>query len=163
MLQDKFLTPQLDLVSSDPGKFVAWLVLGSSLLTCLLGHTASLALLAVISLVWICSANISLESAGDDQDQEDEWLLDRFLCFLHQLDNGESPFSHQSSAVSLPDTFEMDSSSLAECEECETARRETVCSAVSLQRADSSSHCSSDLEPEDLEDFEFITAEDLEN
>ena len=95
MLQDKFLTPQLDLVTSDPGKLVAWLVLGSSLLTFLLGHTASLALLAVISLVWICSANISLESAGDDQDQEDEWLLDRFLCFLHQLDNGESSSSHQ--------------------------------------------------------------------
>ena len=46
--QDKFLGPQLETVSTDPGKFLAWLVLVSSLVTFILGHIIYLAFFLLI-------------------------------------------------------------------------------------------------------------------
>ena len=89
--QDKFLTSQLDIVSSDPGKALAWLVLVSTVITFLLGHIVYLALFGLLYVTWMYGDNLSLKSRdrGDDlQEEEEEWLLDRFICFLQQLDNG---------------------------------------------------------------------------
>ena len=89
--QDKFLTSQLDIVSSDPGKALAWLVLVSTVITFLLGHIVYLALFSLLYVTWMYGDKLSLKSSdrGDDlQEEEEEWLLDRFICFLQQLDNG---------------------------------------------------------------------------
>ena len=89
--QDKFLTSQLDIVTSDPGKALAWLVLVSSVITFLLGHLVYLALFGLLYITWLYGDNLSLKSRdrdGDQEEEEEEWLLDRFFCFLQQLDNG---------------------------------------------------------------------------
>merc|ERR1711950_75364 len=127
---DKFLTSQLDIVTSDPGKALAWLVLVSTVVTFLLGHLVYLALFGLLYITWLYGDNLSLNSRDRDVEEEDEeeWLLDRFFCFLQQLDN---------------ETFDIDLSSLGEdisrAVECETADlSETATSAVVLQPADSS-------------------------
>merc|ERR1712019_236332 len=122
---DKFLTSQLDIVTSDPGKALAWLVLVSTVITFLLGHLVYLALFGLLYITWLYGDNLSLKSRnrdGDQEDEEEEWLLDRFFCFLQQLDN---------------DTFDIDLSSLGEdisrAVECETpGQRGTASSAVSV-------------------------------
>ena len=88
--QDKFLTSQLDIVTSDPGKALAWLVLVSTVITFLLGHLVYLALFGLLYITWLYGDNLSLNSRDRDVEEEDEeeWLLDRFFCFLQQLDNG---------------------------------------------------------------------------
>ena len=89
--QDKFLTSQLDIVSSDPGKALAWLVLLSSLVTFLLGHLVYLALFGLLYVTWLYGDHRSLKSRDreeEEEEEEEEWLLDRFFCFLQQLDNG---------------------------------------------------------------------------
>merc|ERR1711981_818561 len=149
---DKFLTSQLDIVTSDPGKALAWLVLVSTVITFLLGHLVYLALFGLLYITWLYGDNFSLNSRDRDGDQEEEeeeeWLLDRFFCFLQQLDN---------------DTFDIEVSSLGEdtgrTVESETAeKREAASSAVSLQSADSSlSLAGGEGDLEDEEDFEFIT------
>merc|ERR550532_3303569 len=159
--QDKFLTSQLDIVTSDPGKALAWLVLLSTAVTFLLGHLVYLALFGLLYVTWLYGDNLSIKSRDrkDDQEEEEEeeeWLLDRFLCFLQQLDN---------------DTFDIDLSSLGEdisrAVECETADLgETASSAVVLQPADSSLALADDDDDDDDDDdlsdeeeFEFITTE----
>merc|ERR1711950_45632 len=86
---DKFLTSQLDIVTSDPGKALAWLVLLSTAVTFLLGHLVYLALFGLLYLTWLYGDNLSINSRDRDVEEEDEeeWLLDRFFCFLQQLDN----------------------------------------------------------------------------
>merc|ERR1711953_1042710 len=129
--QDKFLTSQLDIVSSDPGKALAWLVLLSTLVTFLLGHLVYLALFGLLYVTWLYGDHRSLKFRDREEEveeEEEEWLLDRFFCFLQQLDN---------------DTFEIDLSSLGEdisrAVECETADQSgTASSAVVLQPAASS-------------------------
>merc|ERR1711981_1453009 len=146
---DKFLTSQLDIVTSDPGKALAWLVLVSTVITFLLGHLVYLALFGLLYITWLYGDNLSLKSRdrdGDQEDEKEEWLLDRFFCFLQQLDN---------------DTFDIDLSSLGEdisrAVECETpGQRGTAGSAVSLPT--DSSVCLAAGGGDDLsdeEDFEF--------
>merc|ERR550532_3721434 len=143
--QDKFLTSQLDIVTSDPGKALAWLVLLSTAVTFLLGHLVYLALFGLLYVTWLYGENLSIKSRDrkdDQEEEEEEWLLDRFLCFLQQLDN---------------DTFDIDLSSLGEdisqAVECETAdQSETASSAVVLQPADSSLALTDD--DDDLSDEE---------
>merc|ERR1711950_137108 len=97
---DKFLTTQLDIVTSDPGKALAWLVLGSTLITFLLGHLVYLALFGLLYVTGMYGDHLALKTRDQDDDQEEEeWLLDRFFCFLQQLDN---------------DAFDIDLSSLGE-------------------------------------------------
>jgi len=142
---DRFLGPQLDIVTSDPAKFLAWLVLISTLITLLVGHLVYLGLLCLLSITWLYLGNISLKSGKREEEREEEWLLDRFLCFLHQLDNDRSDINQQERG-----------------EESETEEGgETVSSAVTLLPADSSSTSLADHQLEEWEDFEFITAQDL--
>merc|ERR550532_1976469 len=148
--QDKFLTSQLDIVTSDPGKALAWLVLLSTAVTFLLGHLVYLALFGLLYVTWLYGENLSIKSRDrkdNQEEEEEEWLLDRFFCFLQQLDN---------------DKFDIDLSSLAEdisrAVECETADQSgTASSAVVLQPADSSLALTDD-DDDDLsdEEFEFI-------
>jgi len=143
---DMFLTPHLDIVTSDPAKFLAWLVLISTLITLLVGHLVYLGLLCLLSITWLYLGNISLKAGREEeQEEEEEWLLNRFLCFLHQLDNETSDIGQQERG-----------------EESETEEgSETASSAVTLQPADSSSASLADHQLEEWEDFEFITAQDL--
>ena len=85
--QDKFLTPQLEIVSNDPGKFLAWLVLLSCLLTFILGHIIYLVLFLLIYITWAYSEHLQ-DKVVDKEEDQNEWLLDKFFCFLQQLDNG---------------------------------------------------------------------------
>ena len=67
------------------------MVLVSTVITFLLGHLVYLALFGLLYVTWLYGDNLSLKSKerGDDQEEEqEEWLLDRFFCFLQQLDNG---------------------------------------------------------------------------
>ena len=93
LLQEKFLTPQLEIVSTDPGKFLAWLVLLSSVLTFILGHVVYLAMFLLIYITWAYSEHIQENDASDKDGDENEWLLDKFFCFLQQLDNGKNILS----------------------------------------------------------------------
>merc|ERR1711981_1175620 len=68
---DKFLTSQLDIVTSDPGKALAWLVLVSTVITFLLGHLVYLALFGLLYITWLYGDNLSLKSRDRDGDQED--------------------------------------------------------------------------------------------
>ena len=86
--QDKFLTSQLDIVSSDPGKALAWLVLLSSLVTFLLGHLVYLALFGLLYVSWLYGDQFKAKDDNREEEVEEEWLLDRFFCYLQQLDNG---------------------------------------------------------------------------
>ena len=93
MFQDKFLSPQLDVVTADPGKFLAWLVLLSSLITFILGHIVYLAFFLLLYISWAYNNHINFsqdksEEDVEDNSEENEWLLDKFFCFLNQLDNG---------------------------------------------------------------------------
>ena len=91
-LKDKF-SPQLEIVSSDPGRFLAWLVLLSTLLTLLLGHIVYLSVFFLLYITWAYTDHIDREASSKDINQdsdENEWLLDKFMCFLQQLDNGTS-------------------------------------------------------------------------
>jgi len=90
---EKFLTPQLEIVSTDPGKFLAWLVLLSSVLTFILGHVVYLAMFLLIYITWAYSEHIQENDASDKDGDENEWLLDKFFCFLQQLDNGKNILS----------------------------------------------------------------------
>merc|ERR1712117_423776 len=131
---DRFLSSQLDIVTSDPARFMAWLVLFRALFTLLLGHLLCLALLGLFSFSWLYVSNLSLKSGDREEEQEEEWLLDRFLCFLHHLD-------HETSDTEL----------VGREEESETGEgKETVSSAVTLASTDSSSDCP-DQQLEDLE------------
>jgi len=86
---DKF-SPQLEIVSSDPGRFLAWLVLLSTLLTLLLGHIVYLSVFFLLYITWAYTDYIDRETSKDvkKDPEENEWLLDKFMCFLQQLDNG---------------------------------------------------------------------------
>jgi len=87
---DKF-SPQLEIVSSDPGRFLAWLVLLSTLLTLLLGHIVYLSVFFLLYITWAYTDHIDREASSKDinkDSDENEWLLDKFMCFLQQLDNG---------------------------------------------------------------------------
>ena len=48
-----------------------------------------LALLGLFSFTWLYVSNLSLKSGDREEEQEEEWLLDRFLWFLHHLDHGK--------------------------------------------------------------------------
>ena len=100
-LQDKF-SPQLEIVSSDPGRFLAWLVLLSTLLTLLLGHIVYLSVFFLLYITWAYTDHIDREASSKDINQdsdENEWLLDKFMCFLQQLDNGKLRKSKNSKNV----------------------------------------------------------------
>ena len=88
MFQDKYLSPQLDMVSTDPGKFLAWLVLLSVLLTFILGHIIYLVLFLLIYITWAYNEHLQENNNNTKEGEEKEWLLDNFFCFLKQLDNG---------------------------------------------------------------------------
>lgn len=138
---DKF-SPQLEIVSSDPGRFLAWLVLLSTLLTLLLGHIVYLSVFFLLYITWAYTDHIDREAspkvANKDSD-ENEWLLDKFMCFLHQLDN---------------ESFDLDLTAVpCEKESCADAEFETedsvtTCSVVS----DESDSLAPALEDEDIED-----------
>jgi len=180
---DKF-SPQLEIVSSDPGRFLAWLVLLSTLLTLLLGHIVYLSVFFLLYITWAYTDHIDREASSKDinkDSDENEWLLDKFMCFLQQLDN-------ESFDLDLPaipcEVCEVESSADAEFE---TEDSVTTCSVVSdesdsLAKAlededtgdDSESETSSDTESNsgscnsrdsetdfELDDFEIISKEDL--
>ena len=89
--QDKFLSPQMEIVSSDPGKFLAWLVLVSTMLTLLLGHIVYLSVFFLLYVTWAYTDHLDKDSGSKDvskDSEENEWLLDKFICFLQNLDNG---------------------------------------------------------------------------
>merc|ERR1712083_742945 len=102
------------------GRFLAWLVLVSSMITLLLGPLACLAVLPTIYLAWLCR-----DSPKSDQDQEEEEVWNSLECETVQ--------------------------------EMETASR-----VVSLRSTDSSeSEGDDDDDPSDVEEFVFITSQDL--
>jgi len=124
---DKF-SPQLEIVSSDPGRFLAWLVLLSTLLTLLLGHIVYLSVFFLLYITWAYTDHIDREASSKDinkDSDENEWLLDKFMCFLQQLDN-------ESFDLDLPaipcEVCEVESSAEAEFE---TEDSVTTCSVVS--------------------------------
>jgi len=87
---DKF-SPQLEIVSSDPGRFLAWLVLLSTLLTLMLGHIVYLSVFFLLYITWAYTDHIDRGATSMNKDsEENEWLLDKFMCFLQQLDNGNN-------------------------------------------------------------------------
>ena len=55
------------------------------MITLLLGPLACLAVLPTIYLAWLCRDS---PKSDQEEDQEEEWLLERFIGFLRQLDNG---------------------------------------------------------------------------
>merc|ERR1712095_248998 len=137
---DKF-SPQLEIVSSDPGRFLAWLVLLSTLLTLLLGHIVYLSVFFLLYITWAYTDHIDREACpkviNKDSD-ENEWLLDKFMNFLQQLDN---------------ESFDLDLTAVP-CEkqscadaEFETEDSVTTCSVVS-DESDSESDSSTDNESE---------------
>lgn len=78
-------------MSSDPGRFLAWLVLLSTLLTLLLGHIVYLSVFFLLYITWAYTDHIDREASPKDinkDSDENEWLLDKFMNFLQQLDNG---------------------------------------------------------------------------
>merc|ERR1712083_889130 len=128
------------------GRFLAWLVLVSSMITLLLGPLACLAVLPTIYLAWLCRDS---PKSDQDQEEEEEWLLDRFIGFLRQLDNDTCDFQSEEVRNSL---------------ECETVQEmETASRVVSLQSTDSSESegDDDDDDPSDVEEFVFITSQDL--
>merc|ERR1711902_298363 len=136
---DKF-SPQLEIVSSDPGRFLAWLVLLSTLLTLLLGHIVYLSVFFLLYITWAYTDHIDRETSkdGNKDSEENEWLLDKFMCFLQQLDNE----SFDLELTSVP--CELESSADAEFE---TEDSLTTCSVVS----DESDSLAQALEDEDSE------------
>jgi len=166
---EKFLTPQLEIVSTDPGKFLAWLVLLSSLLTFILGHVVYLAMFLLIYITWTYSEHIQENDASDKEADENEWLLDKFFCFLQQLDNE----SFDLDLTAIPSSDDVDSK-IAEKAEFETDDVKTTCSVAftesdSLAENDEESTDSDNDEDEDdeftdsefEEEFEFISQDDL--
>jgi len=171
---DKFLTPQLDIVSNDPGKFLAWLVLLSCLLTFILGHLIYLVLFLLIYITWAYSEHIQ-DKVVDKEEDQNEWLLDKFFCFLQQLDNE----THDLDLTTIP-SDEIDSIET----KSETEIEKTTCSVV-FENSDSlveESEDNTDTEDDeddeehddeediedddsidslDEEDFEFISTDDL--
>merc|ERR1719461_1654708 len=133
---DKF-SPQLEILSSDPGRFLAWLVL--------------------LSITWAYTDHIDREASSKDinkDSDENEWLLEKFMCFLQQLDN-------ESYDLDLPanpcEVCEVESSAEAEFE---TEDSVTTCSVVS----DDSDSLAKALEDEDTgDDSESETSSDTES
>ena len=79
----------MEIVSSDPGKFLAWLVLVSTMLTLLLGHIVYLSVFFLLYVTWAYTDHLDSGSKDVSSDyEENEWLLDKFICFLQNLDNG---------------------------------------------------------------------------
>jgi len=168
---DKFLSPQLDVVTADPGKFLAWLVLLSSLITFILGHIVYLAFFLLLYISWAYNNHINFsqdksEEDVEDNSEENEWLLDKFFCFLNQLDN--ETFDLDLTAVQS-DILDKASES-GELAEFETEESKTTCSVVN----DETDSLALDHEDEALaddeyeeddsdcdDDFEFITKDDL--
>jgi len=162
---DKFLTPQLEIVSNDPGKFLAWLVLLSCLLTFILGHIIYLVLFLLIYITWAYSEHLQ-DKVVDKEEDQNEWLLDKFFCFLQQLDN---------------ETYDLDLKAIPSDEidsvetESETEIEKTTCSVVfenSDSLVDNSEEDTDEDEEEEVEDddsidsldeedFEFISTDDL--
>merc|ERR1712032_387718 len=176
---DKF-SPQLEIVSSDPGRLLAWLVLLSTLLTLLLGHIVYLSVFFLLYITWAYTDYIDRETSKDlkKDSEENEWLLEKFMYFLQQLDN--ESFDLELTSVPCEETSSADA-------EFETEDSLTTCSVVSdesdsLAQAlkdedsgdDSESDTSSDTESDsgscdsrdsetdfELDDFEIVSKEDL--
>ena len=177
-------------MSTDPGKFLAWLVLLSSVLTFILGHVVYLAMFLLIYITWTYSEHIQENDASDKEADDNEWLLDKFFCFLQQLDNGKMGqrnskiiFIHLKflesfdlDLTAIPSSDDLDSN-IAEKAEFETDDVKTTCS-VAFTEADSladndedftdSENDEDDEEYDDEftdsefeEEFEFISQDDL--
>jgi len=176
---DKF-SPQLEIVSSDPGRFLAWLVLLSTLLTLLLGHIVYLSVFFLLYITWAYTDHIDRETSkdGNKDSEENEWLLDKFMCFLQQLDNESFdleltsvPCAEESSADAEFETEDSlttcsvvsdESDSLAQALEDEDSEDDSERGASSDTESDSGSCNSRDSETDfELDDFEIVSKEDL--
>lgn len=152
---DKFLSPQMEIVSSDPGKFLAWLVLVSTMLTLLLGHIVYLSVFFLLYVTWAYTDHLDKDSGSKDvskDSEENEWLLDKFICFLQNLDNE----SFDLDVAAIPS--EQD---LIVKAEFESEKSETTCSVVS-DDSDSSAMTLDDEEMRDVSDSED-TSEESDN
>jgi len=172
---EKFLTPQLEIVSTDPGKFLAWLVLLSSVLTFILGHVVYLAMFLLIYITWAYSEHIQENDASDKDGDENEWLLDKFFCFLQQLDNE----SFDLDLTAIPSSSDEVDSNITDKAEFETDDVKTTCSVASAETDSLAQNDEDYTDSEDDEDeadeeyddeftdsefeeeFEFISQDDL--
>ena len=64
------------------------MVLVSSVVTFLLGHLVYLALFGLLYVSWLYGDQLKAKEEHQEEEVEEEWLLDRFFCYLQQLDNG---------------------------------------------------------------------------
>jgi len=176
---DKF-SPQLEIVSSDPGRFLAWLVLLSTLLTLLLGHIVYLSVFFLLYITWAYTDHIDRETSkdGNKDSEENEWLLDKFMCFLQQLDNESFdleltsvPCELESSADAEFETEDSlttrsvvsdESDSLAQALEDEDSEDDSERDTSFDTESDSGSCNSRDSDTDfELDDFEIVSKEDL--
>merc|ERR1712032_284811 len=167
---DKF-SPQLEIVSSDPGRLLAWLVLLSTLLTLLLGHIVYLSVFLLLYITWAYTDYIDRETSKDvkKDSEENEWLLEKFMYFLQQLDN--VPCEETSSADAEFETEDSlttcsvvsdESDSLAQALEDEDSGDDSESDTSSDTESDSGSCDSRDSETDfELDDFEIVSKEDL--
>lgn len=160
---DKFLGPQLEIVSTDPGKFLAWLVLVSSLITFVLGHIIYLAFFLLIYISWAYTNKMPDED-NRDEPEENEWLLDKFFCFLNQLENETFDIDLTAVQHDILDKASED----GELAEFETEDSKTTCSVVlddtdslALDHAGNLADDEYENDDSDCGDFEFISKEDL--
>jgi len=123
----------------------------------------------LIYITWTYSEHIQENDASDKEADENEWLLDKFFCFLQQLDNE----SFDLDLTAIPSSDDVDSK-IAEKAEFETDDVKTTCSVAftesdSLAENDEESTDSDNDEDEDdeftdsefEEEFEFISQDDL--
>ena len=59
-------------------------------MTLLLGHLVYLTLVGLLYVTWAYTHTTATGGQEEETKQEDgdSWRLDRFLCFIQQLDNG---------------------------------------------------------------------------
>jgi len=155
-------------------------VLLSTLLTLLLGHIVYLSVFFLLYITWAYTDHIDRETSkdGNKDSEENEWLLDKFMCFLQQLDNESFdleltsvPCELESSADAEFETEDSlttcsvvsdESDSLAQALEDEDSEDDSERGTSSDTESDSGSCNSRDSETDfELDDFEIVSKEDL--
>merc|ERR1719423_512103 len=131
----------------------------------ILGHIIYLVLFLLIYITWAYSEHLQ-DKVVDKEEDQNEWLLDKFFCFLQQLDS---------------ETYDLDLKAIPSDEidsvetESETEIEKTTCSVVfenSDSLVDNSEEDTDEDEEEEVEDddsidsldeedFEFISTDDL--